>query len=246
MYKLVIIDDEDKIVNGIGGLFPWEQIGYKVVGMFTSAKKALEYIEKNQVDVVLTDIEMPDMSGISLSKELMRFPGIHTVLFSSYSNYEYFRSAIQNGVVDYLLKPVQYGALLECFEKVSMKLAAEQQIQASEPKGYYEQIISKVLNYLRENYRNASLAQAATVVNLSPAYLSRLFKERNGTSFSEIVLQIRMEKAKEMLGDSKYKSYEIAYNVGYNNPKNFSRAFKEFYSISPSEYRKAKLGEAGQ
>lgn len=244
MYKLIIIDDEEKIVGGMAQLFPWENIGFTVVEVFTSARKALEYIEQNPVDVVLTDIEMPDMNGLELSKQLMAYPKIEKIFFSSYSNYEYFRTALQNGVADYLMKPVAYSALLECFEKVHARLDARAHVSEEKPKAYYDQIVYDVQQYLKENYRTATLEEAAAKVALSPAYLSRVFKEKSGESFSELLLRTRMEKACELLADIQYKSYDIAYYVGYDNPKNFSRAFKGYYGISPSEYRKSKVSGA--
>ena len=90
MYKLIIIDDEEKIAQ----LFPWQNIGFEVVQVFTGARKALQYIAENPVDVVLTDIEMPDMNGLELSQRLMEYPNIQKIFFSSYSNYEYFRTAL--------------------------------------------------------------------------------------------------------------------------------------------------------
>ena len=91
MYKLIIIDDEEKIASGMAQLFPWQNIGFEVVQVFTGARKALQYIAENPVDVVLTDIEMPDMNGLELSQRLMEYPNIQKIFFSSYSNYEYFR-----------------------------------------------------------------------------------------------------------------------------------------------------------
>ena len=70
MYKLIIIDDEEKIASGMAQLFPWQNIGFEVVQVFTGARKALQYIAENPVDVVLTDIEMPDMNGLELSQRL--------------------------------------------------------------------------------------------------------------------------------------------------------------------------------
>lgn len=227
MYKLIIIDDEEKIASGMAQLFPWQNIGFEVVQVFTGARKALQYIAENPVDVVLTDIEMPDMNGLELSQRLMEYPNIQKIFFSSYSNYEYFRAALQNGVADYLMKPVAYSA-----------------VQETAPKAYYDQIVYDVQQYLKDNYRTATLEEAAAKVSLSPAYLSRVFKEKSGTSFSELLLKTRMEKACEMLADIHYKSYDIAYYVGYDNPKNFSRAFKAYYGQSPSEYRKSRLDGA--
>lgn len=244
MYKLIMVDDEEKIVGGMAQLFPWQNIGFEVVEVFTSARKALEYIETHPVDVVMTDIEMPDMNGLELSRRLMDYPNIEKVFFSSYSNYEYFRTALQNGVADYLMKPVDYSALLECFEKIRARLDARGHVSEEKPKAYYDQIVYDVQQYLKEHYRTATLEEAATKVSLSPAYLSRVFKEKSGESFSELLLRTRMEKACELLADIQYKSYDIAYYVGYDNPKNFSRAFKAYYGVSPSEYRKSKVSGA--
>lgn len=170
MYKLIIIDDEEKIASGMAQLFPWQNIGFEVVQVFTSARKALQYIAENPVDVVLTDIEMPDMNGLELSHRLMEYPNIQKIFFSSYSNYEYFRAALQNGVADYLMKPVAYSALLECFEKVKARLDARSAVQETAPNAYYDQIVYDVQQYLKDNYRTATLEEAAARVSLSPAY----------------------------------------------------------------------------
>ena len=243
--KVMEIDDEEKIASGMAQLFPWQNIGFEVVQVFTGARKALQYIAENPVDVVLTDIEMPDMNGLELSHRLMEYPNIQKIFFSSYSNYEYFRAALQNGVADYLMKPVAYSALLECFEKVKARLDARSAVQETAPKALHQQdggTKSRQVPIWEKS--NLTLEEAAAKVSLSPAYLSRVFKEKSGTSFSELLLKTRMEKACEMLADIHYKSYDIAYYVGYDKPKNFSRAFKAYYGQSPSEYRKSRLDGA--
>ena len=88
MYKLIIIDDEEKIVDGLGRLFPWEQIGFEVAGMFVSAREALAFLEDHPVDVVMSDVQMPDMDGIELSRQLMENPDIQVVLFSSHKDFD--------------------------------------------------------------------------------------------------------------------------------------------------------------
>lgn len=81
MYKLIIVDDEEKIAGGMAQLFPWQNIGFEVAAVFTSAREALEYIAHDPVDVVLTDIEMPDMNGLELSRRLMDCPADREGLF---------------------------------------------------------------------------------------------------------------------------------------------------------------------
>lgn len=237
-YRLVIIDDEKKILDGICNLFPWSEIGFEVLRSFTDAKEGWDYIEEHGTDVVLTDIEMPGMSGLDLCGKLAKHKDILTVLFSSYTNNEYFQSAIRLGVMDYLIKPIKYEQLLECFERVRERLDQKYSAERALSGTYYEQIIHKVSMYLRENYRHASLEEASACVNLSPTYLSRIFKEKSGINFSEMLLNVRMEKACELLNDPQYKMYDIAFYVGYDNPKNFTRAFKARFQVSPMEYRR--------
>ncbi len=241
-YRLVILDDEKKILEGICDLFPWGNIGFQVAGSFNDARRGWEYIEKEGADVVLTDIEMPGIGGLELCQKLKEHGDIVAVLFSSYTNQEYFQSAIRLGVADYLVKPVRYDQLLECFARVKEKLDKKHQVQVPTSGNYYEQIIEKVKEYLRINYRHASLEEASACVNLSPTYLSKIFKEKSGINFSDLLTKVRMDKACELLRDPQYKAYDVAFYVGYDNPKNFSRAFKTYYKISPMEYRKQILG----
>ncbi|MFV0504368.1 MAG: response regulator [Lachnospirales bacterium] len=239
MYNLVIVDDENKIAEGIANLFPWEDLGFKV-NYFIDSEKALKYILANDVDVVLSDIEMPKINGIELCEKI-KDKDIIVVFLSSYQEYDYFRWAIKYKVEDYLIKPLKSSDIIATFGSIKEKLDRKNKINVQKPKPYYEQIIEKVNEYISENYKNASLDEASEVVNLSPNYISRILKDRAEYSFSEFLMKVRMEKAKELLNDFKYKSYDIAYYIGYDNPKNFSRAFKAYYGITPNEYR--KLGE---
>ena len=78
---------------------------------------------------------------------------------------------------------------------------------------------------------------------LSASYLSRILKEKCDFGFAEYLLQIRMEKAAAMLQDLQYKTYDIAYYVGYDNPKSFSHAFKNYYGVTPMDYRKGSTAK---
>ncbi len=237
MYRVVIVDDEKTISEGIASLFPWSSIGFEAVS-YTDPRVALADIERNGCDVVLSDIEMPGMSGIELCQKLQG-KDIIVVFLSSHQNYDYFRSAIRYSVEDYLLKPISSDDIMECFGKIKAKLDARHPAEEEEThtSGYYESIRKIVIDYLEENYQNARLEEAAHRANLSSAYLSSLLKDKLGCGFSELLTKIRMEKAAKMLGDVQYKAYDIAYYVGYDNPKSFSRAFKNYYGCSPMEYR---------
>ena len=233
MYQVVIVDDEVTISEGIANLFPWKEIGFEAHA-FSEPDKALQYINQNQVDVLMSDIEMPEMNGLELTKEIAK-ADIKVVIISSHQNYEYFRAAIQLNVVDYLLKPLKSADIISCFEKIKQELDRKNHVEQEQPKGYYEKILVEVKSYTEEHFQEASLEEAAVRVNLSASYLSRILKEKCDFGFAEYLLQIRMEKAAAMLQDLQYKTYDIAYYVGYDNPKSFSHAFKNYYGVTPME-----------
>ena len=102
---------------------------------------------------------------------------------------------------------------------------------------YHERIISSAKQYLTAHLTDASLEEAAISVNLSPGYFSRLFHKVTGETFSDYLTGCRMKKAAEYLHGTNYKTYEISLMVGYDNPKNFTRAFKQYYHVTPREFR---------
>lgn len=247
MYRIVIVDDEPKIAEGIVHLFPWSNFGFEIAGSFTNGKDALNYINSHSgIDVVMTDIQMPVMNGIELSQKLSD-SSIIVIFFSAYQDFEYARSAILNHVVDYLIKPMKYDAMVACFERVQ-RLLDERNPRKSRPDqalpdSQRPDIVPIVKSYIQQNYKNASLEEAAFLTHFSTAYLSTLFKAQSGISFSDYLLKIRMEKALELLSSGSKKLYEIADEIGYANPKNLSRNFKDYYKITPQEYRLGKIPE---
>lgn len=244
MYHIAIVDDEPKIAEGIAHLFPWNHFGFEVSGCFTNGKDALKYINSHpEIDVVMTDIQMPVMNGIELSQRLLN-SNIIVIFFSAYQDFEYARCAILNHVADYLLKPMKYDEMVACLERIRA-LLREKDLQkessaASSSDLQHQDLVQKVKTYIRENYRSASLEEAAFYTHFSTTYLSTTFKNLSGISFSGYLLKVRMEKALELLSDESKKLYEIADSVGYVNPKNLTRNFKDYYKITPQEYRAGK------
>ena len=92
MYSLIIVDDEMKIREGIANLFPWKQNGFEIKGLFSNGKQALDYLRKNQNDVVMTDIQMPVMNGLELSTMIAReFPDTIHVFLTGYQDFQYMQ-----------------------------------------------------------------------------------------------------------------------------------------------------------
>jgi len=119
LYKLLIIDDEPLALECFKGIIDWTEAGFEIVGMFTRGTQALEYIENNQVNAILTDIKMGEISGIDLAKICHeKYPHIRLVFFSAYSDFEYAKKAISYGVCDYISKPVRLNELRQALDKL--------------------------------------------------------------------------------------------------------------------------------
>ena len=239
-YKLVIVDDENRIRKGMIYSFSWEQMGFQVIADFESSLQALEYIIQNPVDVLLTDIKIPIMDGLELVKKVKEnFPLLECILISGYRDFEYAKSALSLGVREYIMKPFNREEVLAVFQKIRNELDHHNDNHESEKKPplYYDKIVDTVKNYVEKNLPCATLDGAAIEAELSAGYLSKLFKHHAEMSFSDYLLACKMKRAKTLLADTRMKGYEISELVGYDNPKNFSRSFKQYYGISPREYR---------
>lgn len=246
MYKLIIVEDEYEIRIGLSNYFPWAEIGFNIVGQFENGKKALEYIEKNPVDVLLSDIKMPIMTGLDLIKIIYTNKlNIKTVLISGYRDFDFAQKALKYRVKNYIVKPTIYSEVVEVFTAIKKELDEEQytSIQPQSENIIVEEnnqqggIIKTIKCYIKQNYKDVTLEDIAKLVYMNPYYLSKFFKQKSGQNFSDYLTEIKMKKAIELMSDLSYKTYEISLMIGYKNPKNFSRAFKNYYGKSPSEYR---------
>jgi two-component system response regulator YesN len=126
MYKIVIIDDEKMIREGLVNTMPWKEMGIKVVGSANNGQTALEIIREKKPHIVLTDIRMPKMDGLQLIRTLREeMPMLKIVILSGYDDFSYAQQAIKYDVVDYLVKPVEAEVLQELMEKLKMDLDRE-------------------------------------------------------------------------------------------------------------------------
>jgi two-component system response regulator YesN len=242
MYRLLIVDDEEDIRRGLAEFFPWDEIGFEVVATAENGKAALGIVRAGKVDVVFCDIRMPGMSGLDLAKALfeagLRIP---VVFLSAYKDFTYAQQALQYGVRGYVLKPTNYPDIQAAFMKLKREMDAELDRPADRSEGpsgsQRDALISAVRRHVERDYAHATLRGAARVVHLNPQYLSRIFKEATGENFHAYLNRLKMEKAAQLLKQESYLTYEVGAMVGYSNQKNFTRAFKQFFGVSPRQYR---------
>lgn len=241
MYSLGIVEDEIKLLNGLCNLYPWNSLGFEIKAKATNGQEMLNYLNNNPLDVVLSDISMPVLNGIDLAREIQQRDLDTIVIFlSGYADFQYARQAIRYNVYEYILKPVKSQELINVFTQVRNKLDIYYKDCAVEKKNYYTNLIEKINHYTLSNLANANLKNAAAYIGISAGYLSSIYKQYTEKNYSEFILEEKMKRACKLLNDGALKTYQIADQLGYDDPKNFTRAFKNYYGFSPREYRKSE------
>lgn len=126
MAQLLIVDDERHITDRLSELVPWGESGVTAVHKAYSAEEALDVMESCTIDIVLTDIRMPGMSGLELSEQIRRrWRKTKCILLSGHAEFEYAKEAIRHGAVSYLLKPAKDEELLAAVAQVRVELEEE-------------------------------------------------------------------------------------------------------------------------
>ena len=124
MLRVLLVDDEPFILQGIKMLIDWEQEGFEIAGMAANGKEAIAFLEQEEVDLIIADIRMPEMTGLELLETIKRekLSNAYFVILSGYADFEYARRAMQNECTEYLLKPIDREMLLKFVERAGKSL----------------------------------------------------------------------------------------------------------------------------
>lgn len=164
MYRLMVVEDEAMIRKGIVNSIPWQSLGFIVVAESPNGKDALEQLEKNQVDVLLTDIKMPIMGGTELSKRARQlYPDIEIIILSGFAEFEYARQAIGFRAFDYLLKPTNKKKLLDAFH--ALKECMDTKREMKEEIFYSNLYISAGYETMRNEFLQSMLEGDVSLFN---------------------------------------------------------------------------------
>lgn len=238
MLNIAIVDDEDTILLGMTKLISEMNDNYNVVATFNNGQEVLDSTRMEQFDLLITDIKMPFVDGLELIKEVrLQYPDLPCLIVSGFSEFDYARTAMRYGVIDYLLKPVDPDELDE--KLAAILLAKQQPLIIAQMDGDKNKAIRVVKNWISVHYdSDLDMSALAELVYLNPNYLSRLFKLETGESLTGYLIHTRMQKAKELLVDQmELKIYEIAEQIGYNDSTYFTKLFKKMTGYTPLEYR---------
>lgn len=245
--RVVVVEDEYYVRKGIINSFDWNELECDVVGEAQNGKKGAVIIEELRPDVVVTDIEMPVMSGIEMVK-LLKNKQIEAgyIFLTAHQKFTYVHSALKLEAVDYLLKPFRYEELKQSLEKVREKLTGnsvsvddrtelEKEIRA---KNNY---VKEAISYVRDNYgKDISNITAANHLDINSAYFCRLFKKETGYTFGQYLTHYRVHIAAGLLTNFDIRVAEAAEQVGYADSNYFSQIFKKIMGMTPKEYQTEK------
>lgn len=236
--KLIIVDDEPKIRNGLTKLLSTRP-GWQVCGVFEDAPAALKFLYQNTADVIITDIRMPEISGLDLIRQIReRNQEIRIIILSGYSNFSYAQKAIELGVTRYLLKPTNPKELLSALKSIEDEHRNGPPESESAGPEVGNLLVQNAIQYVAVHYGGKiTLQKMSDELHLSPNYLCELFKRHTGKNLMEYVTEYRMTKAAEYLNQVEYKVSDVAAMVGYKEARYFSSAFKKAYQMTPLEYR---------
>lgn len=247
-YKIVIVDDDDEIRNFLKAEL---SLQYKVY-VSHNGKEGLQAILKLQPDIIISDVMIPEMDGISLLKTVRNNPNVSHIpfiLLTSKAEYKDRIEGLNKGADVYLGKPfvieelkVHIKNLIETRLLLKGKFSGvrdqEGKIGIAENKSGDERLMERVMNIMNKFLDDPefNVEALAREVGLSRVQLHRKMKDIAGVSTAVFIRNLRMKKAAALLQEGKLNISEIADAVGFDNQANFSTVFKKFYGMSPTEY----------
>lgn len=235
--KIVIIDDEPKIRKGLSKIISMHP-GWYVMKTFAEGESAATYLQDVAVDVVITDIHMPGLTGLDMVARIKQTcKDVVFVILSGYGRFEYAQRAIDLGVKKFLMKPTSPREVTQVLEQIEAELMPAER-QGAGQKTVNNLLILRAQEYINLNYRTkVTLRDVAAALYISPNYLSDLFKKHTGMKFSDYLLEVRMEKSKQYLMDIHYKVGDISELVGFSDARYFSSTFRKRFDMTPLEFR---------
>lgn len=247
-FRIAVVEDDDEIRNYL----KHELSPIVKVFDFHNGKEALNYILSEKPDLVLSDVMMPEMDGITLCKRIKSNSNINhipVILLTAKTTDQDKAEGFETGADAYVVKPFniellikQVIGLIENRKRLEIKPLENEENKAlleTEPlKSSDKLLLEKILKLIHNNLSNSELNVdfLSKSVGLSRVHMYRKVKELTNQSTHDFIKTIRMNKAAEMLSQQKINISDVAYALGFSNLSHFSNTFKSFFGQSPTEY----------
>lgn len=275
MYKVLVIDDEEIIREGLIKTIDWEKLSCRIVGEAEDGDEGLKQIQEKKPDLIITDIRMPGLNGLQMIHKMkMLKHDCKILIITGYREFEYAQEAVRLGAFRFLLKPINTNELINGIDEAiseikqsriketnyhHMKKKVQEyygiknsphvsdydakkegisEVESTSQQGNSSYIVNRALSFMKEHYHeDINLKIVADHLYVSIWHLSKVIKKETGSNFVDILNNIRIEEAKKVLTNPKYKIYEIAEIVGFNDVPYFTKLFKKITGITPVEFK---------
>ncbi|MBO7710118.1 MAG: response regulator [Lachnospiraceae bacterium] len=264
MYRVVLIDDEPLIVEGLRKVVPWKDYDCEVAAAAEDAASGARLIREIRPHILFTDIRMPGEDGLTMLAGLRsEFPDMQVTVLSGYREFSYAQEAIRLGVTRFLVKPSRMDEICESLAVMTGRLAltdpgsadsgrdtaleddgnphgseSEAEEEKKEPEQAGRFVVRQAIAYMEKHYKEKlTLQDVADACYVSQWHLSKLLNRYMHKSFYDILHSQRIQAAKKLLADPSLRIGEICEMVGYADVAHFSRVFKKLEGMSANEYR---------
>ena len=245
LYRVCIVEDEEIIRKGLIRSIDWENFNSKVVGDAANGLEGYKLIEREKPDIIILDINMPIMDGIQLLEKLPR----HTyavIIISGHSEFSYAKKAIEYGVSEYLLKPLDHDELVQSLHRAiqDIEMRRSYEVKSDEAEIVYQALkphndiesttLQMALKYIQDNYNEKiTLDDLRQHTGRSVTLINNRFQKFLGMTFNDYLTRFRIQKAIELMQEGNLHLYEIAEDIGFNDYKYFNQVFQKIIGTSP-------------
>jgi YesN/AraC family two-component response regulator len=269
MFKVLLIDDEEIVREGLRLTVNWQSLGCGIEAEACDGEEGIKLIKLIKPDIIFTDIRMPGIDGLNMISQIKSLiPECKIIILTGYRDFEYAQEAIRVGAFRFILKPSKTDEItqaiteavdqlkksrvsMENLNNISKKIKELYGIKTDDNsitkldnkdinKSSY--LVKKAIDFMKENYKNdISLSKTAEILFISTWHLSKILKKETGSTFVDLLNEIRINEAKKLLIESNCKIYEVSEMVGFEDVSYFTRLFKKLVGLTPMEYKNANI-----
>lgn len=252
-FRILIADDNEEILH-----YLYQNLSFKYhIIKCKDGREALEQIFAKKPDLIISDIMMPEIDGITLCKKVKQNINLNTIpiiLLTSKTEEEDKLSGLEAGADTYISKPFNIEILTRTIENLinsreSLKnvfngqQSQDSKIQKIEAQSPNDKLLERITKVVNENISNPELnvEMISEKIGISRVHLHRKLKELTNQSTRDFIRNIRLKQAALLLSQERYTIAEVAWLTGFTNPNNFSTLFKDLYGIPPTTYMNQHL-----
>ena len=235
---IAIIDDEPWVSIDLTENIEWEELGYTITNSLYDPILGLKYICETNPDVVIVDINMPTLDGLSLIKKAQENGCTSQfIILTAYKKFSFAQEAIRQNVRDYIVKPINPNEIFKVFSKLKEKLPCttlSNVIPLPEESSKFHEIIEFINQHLDQKL---TLQLISDTFFINRNYICNLFRKELNCTFSQYLTDLRLKKAKALLVHKNYTITDISTQCGFNDEFYFNKVFKKSEGVTPGLYR---------